>query len=508
MDSRPSPGNPASDGRHPTAALAVFLVIGVYVVFWTLQTTLSSINLDAHGDMVENFAWGIGWQLGYYKHPPFFAWMSAVWFLIFPRANIFYYLLSTTSVAVAMWAMWRISTRVFDRNQQILVVASVFFLPPLTFLAQNYNATSAMLPLWALTFLFYLRLIERRSPFDAILLGLIAALAILAKYHSSVLLLAIAVHAMVDREVRPIFRTPLPWLTVLAGGLALTPHLVWMIGNDFITVRYASEQGSGNWTDALTYATRFPLAILLYALPAFLLLIPHRYRNDGQPLFALNQWRAFRETLAGRALVFVTVLPPLATVVFGLLLNAKVSSLWAIPFFVFIPFFLVAILPRKLAARRKFVVPLVMAVYGTTLLALAPSIRERAMQRARGNSTTPVEAIADVVQTRWRAATTKPLMIVAGDNMVANAVSFYASDRPQAIQQSSLKLTPWITEDDIEKAGGTYICVLTPIDACRETVVNLFGRIDEEEAIQVPAMKGAGRPPYWEATLLMRYPGR
>ncbi len=206
--------------------------------------------------------------------------------------------------------------------------------------------------------------------------------------------------------------------------------------------------------------------------------------------------------------MFVTVLPPLATVVFGLLLNAKVSSLWAIPFFVFIPFFLVAILPRKLAARQKFVVPLVMAVYGTTLLALAPSIRERAMQRARGNSTTPVEAIADVVQTRWRAATTKPLMIVAGDNMVANAVSFYASDRPQAIQQSSLKLTPWITEDDIEKAGGTYICVLTPIDACRETVVNLFGRIDGEEAMQVPAMKGAGRPPYWEATLLMRYPGR
>ncbi len=269
MDSRPSPGNPASDGRHPTAALAVFLVIVVYVVFWTLQTTLSSINLDAHGDMVENFAWGIGWQLGYYKHPPFFAWMSAVWFLVFPRANVFYYLLSTTSVAVAMWAMWRISTRVFDRNQQILVVASVFFLPPLTFLAQNYNATSAMLPLWALTFLFYLRLIERRSPLDAILLGLIAALAILAKYHSSVLLLAIAAHAMVDREVRPIFRTPLPWLTVLAGGLALTPHLVWMIGNDFITVRYASEQGSGNWTDALAYATRFPLAILLYALPRF-----------------------------------------------------------------------------------------------------------------------------------------------------------------------------------------------------------------------------------------------
>ncbi len=119
MDSRRSPGNPIADGQTATAAKsAVLLIILFFVAFWTLQSSLSSNNLDAHGDMVENFAWGIGWQLGYYKHPPFFAWASAAWFLVFPRTNVFYHLLSMTSVAVAMWAMWRISTRLFDRNQQ------------------------------------------------------------------------------------------------------------------------------------------------------------------------------------------------------------------------------------------------------------------------------------------------------------------------------------------------------------------------------------------------------
>jgi 4-amino-4-deoxy-L-arabinose transferase-like glycosyltransferase len=507
MDSRRSPGNPIADGQTATAAKsAVLLIILFFVAFWTLQSSLSSNNLDAHGDMVENFAWGIGWQLGYYKHPPFFAWASAAWFLVFPRTNVFYHLLSMTSVAVAMWAMWRISTRLFDRNQQILLVASVFFLPPLTFLAQNYNATSAMLPLWALTFLFYLRLIERRSVLDACFLGLFAGLAILAKYHSIVLLLAIAAHMLVDREVRPIFVTRLPWIVALVGALVLAPHFLWMIANDFITVRYASEQGSGNWMDTLRYAARFPVAMLLYTLPIFLLLIPHRFPRSRKPLFALNQWREFRETLQGRALACVSILSPLITLALGLALNAQVSSLWAIPFFVFIPFFLVALLPCELASRQKFVVPAMIAIYAVALLLLAPSIRERSLERARGNAATPLAAISEVVQARWHAATGKTLGIVASDSMVANAVSFYAADRPYAIQQSSLELTPWVGAGDIEASGGAYICALGSVDACRAQALELFGRIDAEEALQVPVDFGTAATPAWTGTLLMRFP--
>lgn len=503
MGSRQSQGNQTAMEDRTSAGPTVLLIIAVYIAFWTLQSSLSSYNLDAHGDMVENFAWGIGWQFGYYKHPPFFAWMSAAWFSVFPHTNTFYYLLSTTSVAIAVWAMWRVSTRLFDRNQQILLVASAFFLPPLTFLAQNYNATSAMLPLWALTFLFYLRLIERRSAVDAVLLGVVAGLAILAKYHTIVLLLAIAAHMLVDRDVKSIFRTALPWIVALAGTLTLAPHFLWMVANDFITVRYASEQGSGNWLDSLRYAVRFPIAALLYALPVFLLLIPHRFPRDGEVLISLDQWRAFQATPQGRALVVVTVLSPLFTLVLGLSLNAQVSSLWAIPFFVFFPFFLVAMLPRVLAARQRFVVPIMMAIYAGSLLLLAPSIETRTLRQARGNSATPLTAIAEGVEARWRVLAGTPLGIVAGDSMVANAVSFYAVDRPYAVQQSSLELTPWVTREDIERTGGLYICSTSPVDRCRADALKLFGRVDAEDVLQVPGpVDGA----IWNGTLLMRKP--
>lgn len=507
MLTRQSPGNLAFNSDQARGAgPTVFLIIAVYVVFWTAQAMLSRYNLDMHGDMVENFAWGIGWQLGYYKHPPLFAWISAAWFSVFPRADIFYYLLSATNIAVTMWAMWRISLRFFSRDQQVLLVASVFFLPPLTFLALNYNATSAMVPLWALTFLFYLRMIERHSSLDAVLLGGFAALAMLAKYHSVVLLLAVAVHALYDPKVRPLLTGRLPWLAVAAGILVLAPHLVWMVENDFLTVRYASEQGVGHWGDTLAYAVRFLPVTILYALPGFLVLIPLRYSGDGLPIFALYQWRAFWRTPEGRALVFATVLTPLITIALGLATNGQVSSPWAMPFFVFIPFFLITVMPRELAKRQKFIMPATVAIFGIAVLAISPIAEDDALAQGRITGATPIRALAGVVQERWRDKTGEPLPIVAGDNFLSNGISFYAPDRPYAVQQGSLDLTPWVSADDVTRRGAVYIC-RTVQYGCRAAGKVFLGQVDAEQSIAVPGMADGGGEKDWDFVLMMRFPG-
>jgi hypothetical protein len=45
-------------------------------------------------DMLEAWSWGQHFQLGYYKHPPFYAWVAGVWLRIFPRKDFSFYLLS------------------------------------------------------------------------------------------------------------------------------------------------------------------------------------------------------------------------------------------------------------------------------------------------------------------------------------------------------------------------------------------------------------------------------
>jgi 4-amino-4-deoxy-L-arabinose transferase-like glycosyltransferase len=301
---------------------------------------------------------GIGWQLGYYKHPPLYSWISAVWLSIFPRTNFFYHMLSMTSVAVATFGMWRISTRFFTPAQQVVLVATVFFLPPLTFLSINYNATSAMVPFWVFTLLFYIRVLERRRALDAFLVGLVGGLAMIAKYHSAVMLSAIFLHSILDREARSVYLTKLPWLALVGFIIPVAPHVWWLFDTGFITVRYAAEQGSGKWTDVFWSAVEFVPAILLYAAPGFIVLAAHRYPGDGRPLFALDQIRAWYATVEGRALLAAAALPPILTMLLGLVLDAQLSSLWSIPFFVFLAFPIVACLPAQLAERYRTVLPM------------------------------------------------------------------------------------------------------------------------------------------------------
>ena len=490
-------------GQRPGRTVAVLIVL--FVLFWTAYSSISRYNLDVHGDMVENYAWGIAWQLGYYKHPPLFSWIVAAWFEVFPRKQIFYHLLASASVGVTLAALWRISLRFLDANQQILLVASAFFLPCLTFLVANYNATSAMLPFWAVTFLFYIRTLERRRALDAVLTGAFAALAILAKYQSIVLPLTLATHLLLDREARPLLKSSLPWLAGLAGMVVLAPHVAWMVRMNFPTLRYAADQGNG-FIDSLASSATFVPIMVLYALPAVAFLGVFRRPGDGMPLFAFGQIAALRATLAGRALLAALALPIIFTILLGLLAEGELSSLWTIPFFAVMPVAIVLLLPRPAARRAPTLGLLVMGLYCATLLVIAPFIRGETLERARSNSEVPFSAISREAQQIWRNETGRGLAVVAGtEPALANAFAFYAPDRPHIIQAMSLENTPWVTPEMIARDGAMAICEAEDTD-CATRSAALLGRIDKTVPLTVAAVPGAGGSSEWTFALLLRLP--
>jgi len=489
----------------PDRTVPALLVL--FVLVWTAYSSLSRYNLDLHGDMVENYAWGIAWQLGYYKHPPLFSWIAAAWFEIFPREKIFYHLLASANVGVALLALWRISRRFLDGNQQILLVASAFFLPCLTFLAANYNATSAMLPFWSLTVLFYIRTLERRSAVDAVLTGAIAAAAVLVKYHSVVIPLTLAAHMLIDPRARRLLLSPLPWLATLAGFAVLSPHLVWLVRMDFPTLRYAEAQGD-ILLDAVTSAASFVPVMLLYALPAFGFLGLLRRPGDGLPVIAVAQITALRATLAGRAFLAALVLPAAFTMILGIITEGKLSSLWTIPFFALLPLPIVLCLPKAAARRAPTQGLLMVAAYSIVLLGIAPFIRDATLDRARSYAAVPLADIAGAGQKVWHDRTGRRLTIVAGTRApIVNAFAFHAPDRPFAVQAMSLESTPWVTPAMIAADGAMAICDVRDA-ACVEQARTLLGHIDETTPLSVPAVPGAAGPESWTYTLLLRHPGQ
>ena len=72
---------------------------------WSLTQALASTNLDRYGDMLENYAWGQVLEWGSFKHPPLFAWVTGLWFKLFPQIDFLYHLLAYLNVALGLFGV-------------------------------------------------------------------------------------------------------------------------------------------------------------------------------------------------------------------------------------------------------------------------------------------------------------------------------------------------------------------------------------------------------------------
>jgi hypothetical protein len=230
----------ARRAERPRAVRAhLVLILLAYVALWTIYGVIAKGGQDIHVDMSEQFTLARELALGYPNHPPLNMLIVRLWFAVFPTADWAYYLLAATNAAIALWIAWRLFARFFDGHKRILGLALLTLVPFFNFHALKFNRNTVLMPLWAATTLFFLRSFETRRLRDAALAGLFAAVAMYGKYWSAVLLLGLAVAAVTDPRRAEYFRSPAPWVTMVVGGLALAPHLIWLVENDFAPFSYA-----------------------------------------------------------------------------------------------------------------------------------------------------------------------------------------------------------------------------------------------------------------------------
>ena len=69
-----------------------YIFITIHLLVWTLVPSLSNNNLPL--DTIEALAWGSDLEWGYSKHPPMSAFFVDVFYQIFGKNDLVYYLLS------------------------------------------------------------------------------------------------------------------------------------------------------------------------------------------------------------------------------------------------------------------------------------------------------------------------------------------------------------------------------------------------------------------------------
>ena len=420
------------------ASRTLFATLAVYVVAWTIYGTIAKGTQGLHFDMVEVIAWSRDLSHGYLKHPPLAAAVAWAWFSIFPVAEWSYYLLAMLMPAIALWIIWHLSADYLDADKRIAGLALLMLVPFFNFHALKFNVNTVLIPLWAATTFWFLRSIKTRSSRDATLAGIAAGCCMLGKYWSIFLLAGLAVAVLTDRRRAQYFRSPAPWLTIMAGFVVLLPHLSWLRDNNFAPFTYAmSIHGDKAFIGTLTAAFGYLAGSLAYvALPVVLVLAAARPHlgtlqdmawpmEPGRRLAAAAFWAPF-------------LLPALGAVLSG----TQINSLWSMSAWSLLPVLLLSsprVTWRPLDTRRTL---LIAAALPLIMLVASPAIA--IMTRRDGPPAAGVQSplLTAEVERLWQEAIPAPLRFVGGDGDILLGVVAYAKDRPRALLPGLAEPTP------------------------------------------------------------------
>ena len=435
---------------------AVLGVLACYVAIWTLYGAFAKASQDIHFDMAELAAWSREPAFGYSKHPPLAAWLVRLWFALFPAADWAYYLLGIVVAAVALWVAWRLSARYLDGEKRVVALALLTLIPFFNFHALKFNPNTVLLPLWAVTTLWFIRSFESRNRVDAALAGLGAAACMMGKYWSIFLLIGLVLAALIDPRRKEYFRSSAPWITIAAGVIALVPHVGWLIANDFLPFSYAmAAHGTGSFASIAIRAIGYLGGAIGYvALPVLLSLA--MVRPSGVAIANT----LIPATPERRLAAMVFWLPLLLPALLAPLVGIEINSLWTMSAWTLLPVVLLSsplILVTRAAAVRIVTIALVFPV---VLLVASPFI---ASGINRGG-VTPAAAhgrlLAEQVARVWHEVTRRPLLFVGGDAVLTYAASFYLPERPSVFPELNERISPWIDQTKIASAGIALVCVL------------------------------------------------
>jgi 4-amino-4-deoxy-L-arabinose transferase-like glycosyltransferase len=435
-------------------ALRIFLAL--FVAIWTSFQIVSYASIDLHFDLAEAFAWSRQLALGY-NHPPLTALVTAAWFSVFPIADWSFHLLAMLNVAAAFYAVDLIARRYLGGDKRLMVLLLLLLTPLYQFHGQRFNANAILLSIWPIATYCFLRSLESRTLAWSVAAGAMAAIAMLGKYYSILLVAAFIAAALVHPERARYLRSPAPWVSTLAGLIVLAPHLHWFLttgGQTLLYFQRAHPHGDLTTLALLWIAVRSLVAasgyvVILFA--AYLLLARPRLRTLAAAFWPADPNR--------RMLAVLLLAPLLLPIAIGPLGGVAFSALWTMPAWFLLPIVLLS--PPEVEVSRPDAVRLAFVVlcFSLAVLAASPAI---AWARFAAEEAKPgrahYAAVSRELTRAWRDATQRPLAIVTGPVDLATAVAFYSKDHPKFWYYGWPELTPRLTPELRARSGWAVVC--------------------------------------------------
>ncbi len=453
---------------------------------WTLLPTLVNSNLPV--DVIEGLAWGHEWELGYYKHPPMKPWFLEIAAILSGRADWAIYLMSQIFVVTAFWAIWRLAKAFFSPTLALIAVLMLEGVYYHNFTSPEFNVNVAQLPFWAMTILFAWHGVSRRSTVSWALVGACIGFGFLSKYVFLFLAASIVLMLFAVKSFRTVLKTPGPWLGALIALFIASPHLYWLLQNDFPTIAYAvrmADPGARSILNHVFYPLRFLVSQSLILIPLLIMLWTLR-KEQRDPVEKTHS-----STEAGIFLLFVALGPPLLMAVVSALFGWKIRSMWATPLFLISSITLIYFFRDRLSTTRLRGFAVVFGVFFLLspliywgLAEIGPTFTHRAKRIQF-----PGRALAMTVTEKWHDHFEHPPEIIVGSYWIAGNIAYYAPRRATVFIDADPKKAPWVSSSDIAQKGAVVIG-RSREEAYEMVPLNPIAVIDEGPITLAPAFSG------------------
>ena len=390
-----------------------------HLIIWTIIPSLSNVNLPL--DTIEALAWGSNLSWGYSKHPPVSAFMVEVVYNFFGNQDWAYYLLSQIFVLIAFIYVWKFSNLIF--KDKLFSLCSVFLLEGIyfyNFTSPEFNVNVCQLPFWALVVFYAWKSINYEKISDLILLGIFMSLGFLTKYLFIYLILAIKIVFI----VRLIEKKKINIKLLIPGTLfilLLTPHLLWLIQNNFITLTYAFNRTGieeVNFTNHLYNPLVFlakqiglliPVIVMVFTLIKIKKINFEYFRKDKYFLLLIN------------------IIPIILILLTSIITGAKIRTMWMTPFYLFLGVLLIQLFQNILNKNKLknfyivFILFFVLSPVSYLIISYSNEFKR---------TDYPGREISDLVQRRWDKNFSNNISIVIGDEWYAGNLSYHLDSRP------------------------------------------------------------------------------
>jgi len=418
--------------------LALFLF--AHLVFWTLVPSISNINLPL--DTIEALGWSDKLQLGYDKYPPLFPLFIELFYLIFGNQDWAYYFLSQLFVVSSFYIIFKFSEDFFQNRfhclLSVLLLEGIYFY---NFTTPELNAFLCQFPFLAATVLYSWKSIKLNNNISWFLLGIFAGFAALTYYLSFYLFLALGLFFIyiIFKEKKFNYK----YLISLSSFIiVLLPHLIWIVDNDYISIRYAFFR---SFDDPLSGLSNFKLLDhVLYPL-IFLskqigLLIPVFIM-----LFFIVKKFKIKINYNDKKLIFlfaVAIVPIILMFLTSLIGGTRIRTMWMTSFYLFAGVFFIYLFKAKINLEKFnnfFAIFLFFFIF-------SPSLYYYVSYTQNDKRTDyPGKKISQIVQTQWNNNFLNKIEIVTGDGWInggwyAGNLSYHLETRPK--RETKLKNDP------------------------------------------------------------------